>query len=390
MKAFVIIPAFLLAQRLTLCESGIEWQVRGTGFDGDPRLADLRRTAGQTARDTLARHAEVLGFGPGKAAIVWVLDASVAREQTAGAEPFEMGRTAFEGASVVVTLPARKYLRAPGGAEQVIRHEAAHALLASALGSRERYEAVPRWLREGLALDASHEGRTALREMIAITVFQGRPADSFLVGILAPDVSHAEAYAALAALVSKLGADGVKALLERFVESRDLDAKRAVKLMEEHLGQSIEVFGADALRQARESVMKILPAGLERSFREALDSDARGEAGVATRKMAALLEADRDGPLASTLHYLLAKRGLEGARSGEAPGKSRAHLEALLAHEGSLWRPEALVLLGECLDAEGKALEAREAWLEVLEVFGEDAGPAGRARARLEKARVVK
>ena len=91
----------------------VDWQIRGKGFDGDPRLGALRRAADELARDALARQAADLGLKPGKAPIEWVLDVSPARESSAGGEPFELGRTAFEGSAVVVTLPARKYLRSP-------------------------------------------------------------------------------------------------------------------------------------------------------------------------------------------------------------------------------------------------------------------------------------
>jgi hypothetical protein len=376
--------------RLIFCGAeSIDWQIRGKGFDDDPRLGALRRAAGELARDALARQAADLGLKLGRAPIVWVLDASPARESPAGGEPFELGRTAFEGSAIVVTLPARKYLRSPERAAPVLRHECAHALLASTLGSKERYESIPRWLREGLALHGSREGDHAMRDAIALAAFGGKPAASFLVGIVSPDISHAESYAAVTALTAKLGPDGVRALLHRFIESRDLDSKRAMKLIEEAIGQPIDAFAIFALREARLSVSRLLPDEREAAFREALGLDARGEKEESTRKLAALLPADPEGPLACTIHYLLARRLIEGAK-GDAGGKSRAHLDAVLARDGDLWRPEALVLLGERLEADGKTAAARDAWLEVLEVFGEDAAPASRARESLRKTGVVK
>src|SRR6185503_14901883 len=95
---------------------------------------------------------------------------------------------------------ARKYLRAPESALSVIRHEAAHAALASALGSADLYRAVPRWFREGLAIVFSGEGELATAEAVALAVYEDRGASSFLLGIDSAQVSHAECHLAVAFL----------------------------------------------------------------------------------------------------------------------------------------------------------------------------------------------
>ncbi len=373
----------------------VEWEVRGTGFEKDPRLGDLERRAARAASESISRLEAELGLRPGKGAVRWILDTSPAPEGKAegkaegksGPAPFEVGHTEFLGVpagSIAVTLPARKYLRATARVEPVIRHEAVHALLASALRTRERYEAVPRWFREGLAVEWAGEGEVTLGEAIAYTAFHDRPADAFIVGIASPGVTYAEAFLGVQFLSERLDAPGMKTLVGRVADGKPLDA-----VLLQLLGQSMEAIAAGALRASRQRVARLCSVERERAFRESL-REPRGAGPAAVRTWEALLQGDASGPLASTLHYLLGKHGIQGAPDAKAVRKARAHLEEVLSAGGCLWRPEALVLLGECHEAQGDGVAARDRWQEVLDVFGEDEGPALRARAHLGKSGVVK
>jgi TolA-binding protein len=126
-----------------------------------------------------------------------------------------------------------------------------------------------------------------------------------------------------------------------------------------------------------------VPPAVERRFRDSLDRYRSGDRALARTTWADLLEGAPRGALAETLRYLLAR---DLFRNPEGPGSLRSaegHLRHMLESPSVLWRPEALVLLGEILQGRGASEEARGLWAEVLEGFGEDSGPAGRARELL-------
>ncbi|MBI4601075.1 MAG: tetratricopeptide repeat protein [Planctomycetes bacterium] len=375
---------------LAALAAGVEWETTGRGLEGHHALPELKRAAAVAAARALGRVEERLGLRPGKVPVRWSLDVSLPPAPLAAplAAPraFEAGRTAFDGGTVTVTLPARKHLRSQRGLDAVVLHEAVHAVLASRCGSRERYEAIPGWLREGLALHAAEEGETAVLEAIAERAFAGAPADSFLAGAApaapatptvrpaAEETSYGEAYLRVRWIEERIGAAGLKALCSRLAGGQGFP-----EACEALLGMKVEAALGAARRWARERVARLLPADRERRFRESLDASRAGRTAEAARAWGVLLEEDPGGPLGPTLRYLLAKRAIEEGGPGGLRA-AREHLEAVLSSPGEAWRPEALVLHGECLRAEGRDAEARDAWQEVLEAYGEDAGPAERAR----------
>ncbi|HVR75743.1 MAG TPA: hypothetical protein VMT52_15515 [Planctomycetota bacterium] len=380
---------------LSAAASSVEWELVGQGHEAHPALPALLRAAGEAAEESLARIREELGLVPAKAPILWVLDVTdVARPARQG-EPFKLGRTRFVNGSAVLSIPARKYLREPPSVRSVIAHEAVHAALMSALGSPELYEAVPAWFREGMAVHFAGEGDLLVREAVVASLLEDQPADAFLTGLppmdfargTAPrggrgaEVSYAEAYLASSYIHETLGASGWKVLVSRAASGQSL-----VPLLESLLGSTREALRAGALRHARQRVGDLLPAALGERFRESIRADKRGEGEGARAAWERILEEDSSGPLASTVRYFLARSALKELGSPAARLAARRHLEGLLSERGSLWRPEGLVLLGECLESEGDTPRAREAWLEVLEVFGEDSGPAARAREALAAA----
>src|SRR5690606_28620526 len=100
-------------------------------------------------------------------------DRDPAHEDARAGSFFEAGQTIVERDRVRVVLPARRYLSRPPKARRVVRHEAAHALLASSLGSADRYLAVPRWFREGFALLVSGEGPSRVGAESAQAIVRG-------------------------------------------------------------------------------------------------------------------------------------------------------------------------------------------------------------------------
>ena len=367
------------------------WERRGATHAAHPLLEALLRAAEESRRDSLARLRAEMSLEPGKTPIRWILDLSGSSSRDDGkpvkpaAEFFEAALTRFADGTIEVVVPARKYLRRPDEARAVVAHEAAHAVLASALEKSDRYQAVPRWFREGIALRFSGEGELRVSETVAVTVFKERGASSFLVGISfdrrpGDATSAAESYLAVRWVERRLGREGLAKLCREVAGGKGLRDE-----LEGLLGLSEAGLRAEALRFARDAVARILPASREKAFRDSLSAQANGNKELAMAAWRRLLEENPQGPLAGTIHYLLAKELLKAPGGAGESGEAMRHLESISRASSVLWRPEALVLLGERLREAGRSSDARALWTEVLEAFGEDLEPASRARKLLEE-----
>jgi len=364
-------------------EAGARVETRRAAGEDRRRLA-LEAFVRDTAASALAEVRAKYRL-PSQLGVLWVLDAAAASSGVR-TEAYELGSTAVEKGEAVVTLPARKYLRAPESALSVIRHEAAHAALASALGSADLYRAVPRWFREGLAIVFSGEGELATAEAVALAVYEDRGASSFLRGIDSAQVSHAECYLAVAFLEERVGQDGFERIVAEVARGGDLAAA-----IEKLLGDRPDALAARALESARRRVSTLCPEARERRSRAALRLAASGDPASLARtapELELLLAEDPAGPISGTCRYFLAKAVVEGRKDSWAV-RALPALERISRSGGALWRAEALVLEGECLAELGRVAEARERWGEVEEVFGEDSRPVDRARRNLAATRVV-
>lgn len=130
----------------------------------------------------------------------------------------------------------------------------------------------------------------------------------------------------------------------------------------------------------------LIPPERELRFRHSIEASNRGELAEAERGWRALLEEDPEGPFSATLHYLLGRALSKGAQGPAGTREACEHFRAVLDSPSGMWRPEALVLLGECFEREGRRGEARKVWEEVLYGFGDDETAAARARSNLERA----
>ena len=280
---------------------------------------------------------------------------------------FELGRTSFLRDGVLVVLPARKFLRQPETVREVVQHEAVHATFASQLG-RARYEALPMWFREGVALLISGEGESAWRREIAYAVFQDRAAHWFVASLHSPAPAPGAAYVAVRWLRQRVGQKKFLRLLRRTADGRDFEGVlRAVAGF--GVGQGRDLATTAARRSARDT----LSIERETTFRK-LHRQLRG-GGSAVEAMERFLRDDEDGVLAGTAHYVLAKGAFRARRHDQA----LAHLARVLASRDRLWRPEALLLLARTQAALGQMGLARKSLAEVQEVFGEDRSVAADA-----------
>jgi hypothetical protein len=239
-------------------EAGARVETRRAAGEDRRRLA-LEAFVRDTAASALAEVRAKYRL-PSQLRVLWVLDAAAASSGVR-TEAYELGSTAVEKGEAVVTLPARKYLRAPESALSVIRHEAAHAALASALGSADLYRAVPRWFREGLAIVFSGEGELATAEAVALAVYEDRGASSFLLGIDSAQVSHAECHLAVAFLEERLGQDGFERLVAEVARGGDLAAA-----IEKLLGDRPDAFGCPGSRERPPPCLRALPRSSRAPF----------------------------------------------------------------------------------------------------------------------------
>lgn len=360
-------------------QHSIRWLAVGQGYDSDRRLPNLRASCEAAACTALERVASELGLVPGRLPIRWVFDLALARPQAAG-QPFEAGRTSWaeNDAALEVILPARKYLGAPQRAASVVLHEATHAVLASAMGSRAAYEAVPRWWREGLALLIAGDGEVGLREAIAHGVHRGEAADAFTRGLTSPNASYPEAYVAVAALRERWGREGLQAFLKDLVAGASFEP-----LLERYSGLKMEALAVLAAVELRKRVLLLVSPAQVSAFAALLEARANGRPGPLRLWLEKLTVEESAGVLVPTARYLVARDLLATDKGREAAELARNHLLRLLQEPGDAWRPEALVLLGQAEQTLQRQEDACRAWSEVLEVFGEDAAAGEQARRKL-------
>ncbi|MBN1441560.1 MAG: hypothetical protein JXA90_02575, partial [Planctomycetes bacterium] len=375
----------LPAARGTAAEAGGDGEIAvAEELRGDPRVGDLAARIGAAWIEAHRSLRSRFGLRPGRLPVAWRITGRLpAPPGDAGdAGRFAAGRIRFEGDRVLVEIPGPRYLARPSRAGAVVLHEAAHALLASRRGSRRRYEEIPPWFREGLALLASREGDSRLHARIAVTVLAGRPPASFLRGLGAESgggrarrPSPAESYLAVDLLALALGESRFGVLVERLAEREDLE-----RLLGEEWRGGAAGFRRDFAAAAVGRVDALAPPGAIDDLRRAVRLLEAGEPAEARVRLGRLIDGESAPALTATARYFRARSLLEEGRPGDAAGD----LEALLAPpvEG-LWEPEGLIALGRCLAARGRRDEAARLWEEVCERFAEDLQSVARARALL-------
>lgn len=350
------------------------WDVMPGRYCDDRRLTRLRATCVEGREAALGHLAGDWGLVLGRLPVLWQLETSDAVQSTPQANgttpvPFELGRTSFGHNRVTVILPARKFLQRPSTVKAVVLHETVHAVFASQLG-RRRYQALPQWFHEGIALLISGEGKAAWRQEIAYAVFQERPADSFLASLRSSSPSPAAAYCVVHWLHRRVGQKRLARLLRSIAAGQDFDT-----VLRRTAG-----FGTDQVRDlsvtaARRAVRETLSVQQQARFHE-LHRRLRGRDPSAAAALESFVLESTHGVLAETAHYLLAKAAFRGERHDDAI----SHLRGALSVRGPLWRPEVLLLLARSQAATGQVEAARRSLQEAQEVFGEDRDVAAEAR----------
>ena len=160
----------------------VPWELSGGRRGTDPRISALERELADSRKMALEKTRRSLGLVPGKLPIRWVLRLGRPAAGT-GAAKAAAGWTEVGEDEVVVTIPAWRYLGFPAKVRRVVVHETVHAVMASKLGTRAAYRALPGWFREGAALLVSGEGPGRVKGRISSTLLEGGRSGGFLSGL---------------------------------------------------------------------------------------------------------------------------------------------------------------------------------------------------------------
>ena len=392
----------LIAFALTGNTSRAEWELVGAaeGVGAESRVERLKEEAEAALVEIRQVLPERFGLSlRGALRIRWQLDlsplpapAQPTSDDAARALPFEEGRTTFDDRGIRVVLAARRFLSRPKRVRMVVFHEAVHAATAMNLGSKPRYLALPRWLREGLAVMGAGAVDRVIDERLAYEAFASRPLGSFLAGAnLGHDprtVTYAESALAVRDMEKRLravvGAEPWRLFLR---EVRAGHSPTQVWL--EITGQSAAALEVELRASARVELRRRLPRASELEFQRSLRLRRQGALEAAAAVWDALLQPEsvkHHACLHSTLDYLLAKEAFrsQGARAAIGSRLDRLLRDPVAGRPApKLWLPETLLLKGEWLRARSRQAEAAKVLRDVCEAYPEDGSVTARARRLL-------
>lgn len=145
-------------------------------------------------------------------------------------------------------------------------HEMTHALLRNALGAR--HGAIPKWVREGLAVWAAGQGKERIDFWMTLAWDKPDPVAHLLNGLESPEHSlkdYPEDYLAVAALESLKGEEGVRAFVKLLVAGKNAhDAAAGAS------GKTWEEFEAFAKEFATKRLMDALGQGSHAAWKRAI------------------------------------------------------------------------------------------------------------------------
>ena len=368
-----------------LAGQDVPWELSGGRRGTDPRIAVLERVLAESRKMALEKTREGLGLVPGTLPIRWVL--RLGRPAAGNGSPkADAGWTEVGEDEAVVTIPAWRYLGFPAKVRRVVVHETVHAVMASQLGTRAAYRALPGWFREGTALLVSGEGPGRVKGRISSTLLEGGRSGGFLAGLAGPApsslgglrVAGAEGYLAVRWIEERLGKSGFRELLAKLVSGG---------AFEETLGKLIGLapgrVAEAALRYCSERIRGLISERSERLFAEAVVLCSTGRHGRARKALSSLRVLDGSVAVRDTAVFLLARSLVEDGLYEKAGGL----LESLLRDGYEVpWEPEIFEQLGRCRAGAGKRREARGLWKMVADRFPHDSAVQARIAVLLEAA----
>ena len=234
-----------------------------------------------------------------------------------------------------IELYAEYFLSGDSDLVTVLDHEMVHAVMRARMG-RTRYERLPYWVREGLAVHLADEGLHHLRR----TLLAQEDADALLTGLMARTrrlVMYPYAWLAIDHLEQTAGEDGLRRFVRGLIDGHD--PRRTIR---EVTGSTWNRFLKSVRRYAQRRVHEEA-AGLEdlKQARELYHQRRFPEARVA---FGAFLEAHPDSAFAPTARYYRARAWYREGRYDQAAAAFQGCILTDLGRSG--WIDECHLYLG--------------------------------------------
>jgi len=294
-------------------------------WTGDPLFERTFSALPALVDEGLRRVNERLGLVPRDPArvLVYVLDAHLGRYGSDRARTWT--RRGAQGEEHVVTLFAEYYLSGDSDLRATVVHELTHAVMRERMG-REAYEALPHWVREGLAIHVADEGPAQLRRNLQVA----EDAGALLTGLMGETrslIMYPYAWLAVDLLERRAGEGSLVRFVGTLLEGRDV-------------------------RSTVAALVGATPEAFEAAVHEHVRARVEAESGAL-------------GPLKDA-KFLFQRRRHETARLA---------FETLLeAHADSCFAPTARYYRARCLSLLGRRREALEAFRLCVET---DTGRSG-------------
>ncbi|MBI3272896.1 MAG: tetratricopeptide repeat protein [Planctomycetes bacterium] len=346
-------------------------------------------------RDSLDLSQRILVRGPGETF-------------TTGADP------TAGSARIVVTGMVEFLLADPGSLETELTHELTHAVLRERMGAR--YEGLPLWVREGLALWTAGQGPARVRYFLGRTEFLERP-EGMLSNLADQNgrANYPEAFLAFDYLEALRGEAGVRQFVATLLSGKPWGGS-----LSEVSGQNWEAFQAGLRAHAPRAFARLADPGLPAyralvALRTGLDTPEGAAAMLEAARRFAELQADSchsrsarmwegrallrlerraearncfervaaaGGPFCDFEDDAIAEVGRLAVAEQDHEAALRTFQRIVDEHPDSRHLGEALYRCGLCLDRLGRRAEARPLLLKALASFPK-AALAAEARAAL-------
>ena len=241
-------------------------------YDGAVRFEDTFRKLDVLVQQSFARACTGLGLDVAKARAalrarihVHVRDADCRRFGADRARCRTVTRCGVEHQEI--DLYAEYFLSGDSDLETVLDHEMVHAVMRARMG-RARYEKLPVWIREGLAVHLAGEGAAHLRR----TLLAEEDVEALMTGLMSRRrqlVMYPYAWLAIDALEQDAGPEGLQRFVRRLLQGGD--HRRAVR---EVTGTTWTRFLQQVRHHARTRI-QAEAAGIEAFQRARAEYDAR-------------------------------------------------------------------------------------------------------------------
>ncbi len=320
------------------------FEFRPSKYEGTPRYHEVRSAAPTWRARAFADLRDRLGleYEDRGTILVRFQDLAPDGESTRDSRLAERLTETIDGAeTAVVVLYWEHIVTGQADPLQEMTHEFVHAIHREHV-PRETYVAVPRWVREGLAVYAAGQGPARIRYLLQDRIGEGP--DSLVQGL--EEGSHgledyAEDYLAFQYIEDEHGVAALRAIARDIVHGRG-DYREAIH---RHTGEDWERYRANARRYSRTTV-RLLEKGIAQVYGEGIRLYDQGRHGEAAERLAAFLALHPDAYCSGLARYYRAKCAFLSGRYEEARD---GFLDVLARDAGGIGLiDEALYYAGRC------------------------------------------